>query len=157
MQIVSYGAGMNSTAMLVEMVRRGEECAAVVFADTGGERPETYEHLMNITREENLMKMETIFEGVVLCTDVSWDDKGDMDIVDSEADGSLAVRFDDDDEGTLIFSPANGVKFFRPEEGEEDPASLFLSAYPGWKLSLGGWSAVDGEDCVTVGVEKVEA
>lgn len=46
MQIVSYGAGTNSTAMLVEMVRRGENCDAVVFSDTGGERPETYEHVL---------------------------------------------------------------------------------------------------------------
>lgn len=39
---MSYGAGTNSTAMLVEMVRRREPCAAIVFSDTGGERPETY-------------------------------------------------------------------------------------------------------------------
>lgn len=45
MVIVSYGAGTNSTAMVCEMVRRGEPIAAVVFADTGGERPETYAHL----------------------------------------------------------------------------------------------------------------
>lgn len=41
-QIVSYGAGTNSTAMLCEMVRRGEQIDAVVFADTGGEREQTY-------------------------------------------------------------------------------------------------------------------
>ena len=44
-QVVSYGGGVNSTAMLIEMVRRGERCDAIVFADTGGERPETYAHL----------------------------------------------------------------------------------------------------------------
>lgn len=44
-QVVSYGAGTNSTAMLIEMVRRGEPCDAVVFADTGGERPDTYRHV----------------------------------------------------------------------------------------------------------------
>lgn len=49
LQIVSYGAGTNSTAMLVEMVRRGEPCAAIVFADTGGERPETYAHLLEFS------------------------------------------------------------------------------------------------------------
>jgi len=42
--VVSYGAGTNSTAMLVEMVLRGLPVDAVVFADTGGERPETYAH-----------------------------------------------------------------------------------------------------------------
>lgn len=47
--VVSYGAGTNSTAMVCEMVRRGEPIAAVVFADTGGERPETYEHVLEFS------------------------------------------------------------------------------------------------------------
>lgn len=40
--IASYGAGTNSTAFLIEMVRRGERVDAILFADTGGERPGTY-------------------------------------------------------------------------------------------------------------------
>jgi hypothetical protein len=44
-QIVSYGAGLNSTAMVIEMVRRGEALDAIVFSDTGAERPETYAYL----------------------------------------------------------------------------------------------------------------
>lgn len=44
-QIVSYGGGTNSTAMLIQMVLRGERCDGIVFADTGGERPETYAHV----------------------------------------------------------------------------------------------------------------
>lgn len=40
--IVSYGGGANSTAMLVELHRRGFKPDAILFADTGGERPETY-------------------------------------------------------------------------------------------------------------------
>jgi len=43
--IVSFGGGVNSTAMLVEFVRRGVAIDAILFADTGGERPETYEHV----------------------------------------------------------------------------------------------------------------
>ncbi|WJN61318.1 phosphoadenosine phosphosulfate reductase [Pseudomonas sp. SO81] len=39
---VAYGAGTNSTALLVEMVRLGEPVDAILFADTGGERPGTY-------------------------------------------------------------------------------------------------------------------
>lgn len=42
--VVSYGAGTNSTAMLVEMVKRGEKVDLILFADTGGERPETYNY-----------------------------------------------------------------------------------------------------------------
>jgi hypothetical protein len=43
--MVSYGAGTNSTAMLVEMVHRGEQVDVITFADTGGERQETYHYL----------------------------------------------------------------------------------------------------------------
>ena len=47
--VVSYGAGTNSTAMVCEMVRRGETIDAIVFADTGGERPETYAHVLDFS------------------------------------------------------------------------------------------------------------
>lgn len=43
--VASYGGGTNSTAMLIEMVRRGEHFDAVLFSDTGGERPRTYQFL----------------------------------------------------------------------------------------------------------------
>jgi hypothetical protein len=41
--IVAYGGGANSTAMLVEMRRRNIQPNLIMFADTGGERPETYD------------------------------------------------------------------------------------------------------------------
>ena len=44
-QVVSFGGGTNSTAMLIEMHLRGEQVDAVVFADTGAERPDTYQHV----------------------------------------------------------------------------------------------------------------
>jgi hypothetical protein len=44
--VVSYGAGTNSTAMIIEMVRRGISIDAVVFADTGAERPATYDYVV---------------------------------------------------------------------------------------------------------------
>jgi hypothetical protein len=40
--IVAYGMGLNSTALLVEMVRRAWRPDLILSADTGGERPETY-------------------------------------------------------------------------------------------------------------------
>ncbi len=43
--MVSYGAGTNSTAMLIEMVARGELVDVITFADTGGEREETYRYV----------------------------------------------------------------------------------------------------------------
>jgi len=41
--IVSYGAGVDSTAMILKMIDEKMKIDHVVFADTGGELPETYE------------------------------------------------------------------------------------------------------------------
>jgi hypothetical protein len=43
--VVSYGIGVDSTAMLAGMYRRGIRPDAIVFADTGGEKPETYAYI----------------------------------------------------------------------------------------------------------------
>ncbi len=40
--IVSFGGGVNSAAMLVGMHERGIRPDLILFADTGGEKPETY-------------------------------------------------------------------------------------------------------------------
>lgn len=40
--VVSYGGGVNSKAMVVEMVNRDIRPEMILFADTGGEFPETY-------------------------------------------------------------------------------------------------------------------
>jgi hypothetical protein len=42
---VAYGLGVNSTAMLVEFALRGIRPDLILFADTGGEKPETYRYL----------------------------------------------------------------------------------------------------------------
>jgi len=42
--IVCYGSGVDSTAMLVAMKREGIIPDLIMFADTGGEKPSTYEH-----------------------------------------------------------------------------------------------------------------
>lgn len=39
--VVSFGGGTNSAAMLIEMARRGVRPDLILFADTGGELPET--------------------------------------------------------------------------------------------------------------------
>lgn len=44
--VVSYGGGDNSAGMLVGLYERGERPDAIVFADTGGEKPRTYGHLL---------------------------------------------------------------------------------------------------------------
>ena len=43
--IVSYGGGTNSSAMLVGLWERGERPDYITFADTGSEKPHTYEHI----------------------------------------------------------------------------------------------------------------
>lgn len=43
--IVSYGAGTNSTAMLIEMAKRKIIPDHILFADTGGEREQTYHYI----------------------------------------------------------------------------------------------------------------
>src|SRR3954464_7393437 len=48
--VVAYGAGVNSTAMLVEFARRGIRPDLILFADTGGEKPETYQYLADVAR-----------------------------------------------------------------------------------------------------------
>lgn len=40
--IVSFGAGQNSTAMIIEMVKRKMPITEIIFSDTGNEMPETY-------------------------------------------------------------------------------------------------------------------
>lgn len=43
--VVSFGGGTNSTALLVGMVNNNLMPDSIVFADTGGEKPETYSYL----------------------------------------------------------------------------------------------------------------
>jgi hypothetical protein len=43
--VVAYGLGVDSTAMLIEFARRDIRPDLILFADTGGEKPETYAYL----------------------------------------------------------------------------------------------------------------
>lgn len=47
--VVSYGAGVNSTAMLCGFVERGIVPSLILFADTGGEMPQTYEQVERVS------------------------------------------------------------------------------------------------------------
>lgn len=42
---VSFGGGVNSTALCIGLVERGERPEFILFADTGNEFPETYQHI----------------------------------------------------------------------------------------------------------------
>lgn len=43
--VASFGGGTDSTAMLIGMWQRQEPVDLILFADTGGEKPHTYEHI----------------------------------------------------------------------------------------------------------------
>ena len=58
--VVAYGLGVNSTAMLVEFVRRGIRPDLILFADTGGEKPETYAYLPVIQQYLEGMKFPPV-------------------------------------------------------------------------------------------------
>lgn len=45
---VSFGGGLNSTALLAAMHARGERPTWILFADTGGEHAHTYEHVEHV-------------------------------------------------------------------------------------------------------------
>lgn len=49
MIVASFGGGVNSTAMLIGMVERGEPVDLILFADTGGEKPHTYAHVLEFS------------------------------------------------------------------------------------------------------------
>lgn len=45
MNVVAYGAGVNSTSMLIGMYRKGIPVDLILFADPGAEQPRTYAYL----------------------------------------------------------------------------------------------------------------
>lgn len=47
--VVAYGGGTNSTAMLVGLHERGIRPDLILFADTGGEKPHTYDHIKAVS------------------------------------------------------------------------------------------------------------
>lgn len=47
---VSYGAGRNSTAMIIGLWSLGIRPDAILFADTGGEKPETYAFIVSMNK-----------------------------------------------------------------------------------------------------------
>lgn len=49
MIVASFGGGTNSAAMLIGMHERGEKVDLILFADTGGEKPHTYEFVLTFS------------------------------------------------------------------------------------------------------------
>lgn len=45
MKIATYGGGVNSTAMILLLMKQEIKLDHIIFADTGGEKPSTYEYI----------------------------------------------------------------------------------------------------------------
>ena len=66
LNVVSYGGGVNSTAMLIEAVSRGIQIDLILFADTGGEKPHTYYYIKLFSKwlvKNKMPKIITITKG----------------------------------------------------------------------------------------------
>jgi len=48
MKVVAYGGETNSTAMLVYLYEKNQRPDYITFADTGAEKPHTYEHIKKL-------------------------------------------------------------------------------------------------------------
>jgi hypothetical protein len=48
LNVVSFGGGVNSTALLIGLHERNETPDLILFADTGGELPKTYNHILRM-------------------------------------------------------------------------------------------------------------
>jgi hypothetical protein len=64
--VVSFGGGTNSAAMLIEMTRRGVKPDLIMFADTGGELPETYQFVRDFSEwltDRGMPEVVTVSDG----------------------------------------------------------------------------------------------
>lgn len=63
MNIVSYGGGTDSTAMIIECAKSGVKIDHILFADTGGEKPHTYKYVERFSKwcvEHGLPEIVTV-------------------------------------------------------------------------------------------------
>ena len=63
MNIVAYGGGTDSTAMIIECAKRGVKIDHILFADTGGEKPHTYQYVKTFSKwcvENGLPEIVTV-------------------------------------------------------------------------------------------------
>jgi hypothetical protein len=48
--IVAFGGGVDSTAMIIGLIEEKRPIDLILFADTGGERPHTYDHINKFSK-----------------------------------------------------------------------------------------------------------
>jgi hypothetical protein len=72
MNIVSCGMGRNSIAMLIGLAEMSEPIDLILFADTGGERPDTYSYIDILSKwlaENGMPKITIVKQDITLETD----------------------------------------------------------------------------------------
>jgi hypothetical protein len=89
MQVVSYGGGTDSTAMIVEMLNRGEKIDYITFADTGGERTYTYGYILMF----NAWLVERYGVGITIVKKVGMDESLEENCIRKNMLPSLAYGF----------------------------------------------------------------
>lgn len=162
--IVAYGGGANSTAMLIEMHRRGIRPDLIMFADTGGERPETYDAVsmvdlwcrkrfgigIEVVRKTYQGKPETLEEN---CRR--------MEMLPSIAYGfkscSLKYKVDPQDKFTNHWEPAlecwqkggKCQKWIGYDAGEERRAKIAENSKYTFRYPLIEWG-IHREDCLAI-------
>jgi hypothetical protein len=61
--VASFGGGTDSTAMLIGCWQKGIKVDLILFADTGGEKPHTYEHVTQFSKwlvQHGMPAIETV-------------------------------------------------------------------------------------------------
>ena len=73
--VLSFGGGVNSVALMILLLREGLPLDEAVFADTGGEVPETYDYL-SIAKDylgDHGVPLTVLSKGGRTLYDVAWD------------------------------------------------------------------------------------
>lgn len=73
---VSFGSGVDSTAMLVALKLAGLRPAVITFADTGGEKPETLDHIDRM----NAVLSDWSWPAIVVCRKIPLASTGYADL-----------------------------------------------------------------------------
>jgi hypothetical protein len=162
--IVAFGGGANSTAMLVEMHRRGILPDLIMFADTGGERPETYDAVSMVDlwcRQHFGIGVEVVRKTYQGQPETLEDNCLRMNMLPSIAYGfkscSLKHKVDPQDKFTNNWEPAvthwetggKCEKWIGYDAGEERRAKIRDDAKYTYRYPLIEWG-IYREDCIRI-------
>lgn len=157
MKIIAYGGGTNSTALIILCQQKKIEIDVIIFADTGGEKPHTYEfiRLFNKWLVKNGMPSITIVKAPISLEQRCKNDH----CLPSKAYGnsSCSHRFKIQPANKWVnnFPPAKSVwqngekitKYIGIDAGEAHRASISEDGKYDYKYPLVDWD-MDRDDCI---------